>query len=46
MIPVLSDVRVRLAVGRTDVRRGMNGLAHQLRSPPRLTPPEDRVSLG
>ena len=27
MIPVPSNVRVWLAVGRTDMRRGMNGLA-------------------
>ena len=27
MIPVPSGVRVWLAVGRTDMRRGMNGLA-------------------
>ena len=31
MIPVPSDVRVWLAVGRTDMRRGMNGLALQVR---------------
>ena len=30
MIPVPSDVRVWLAVGRTDMRRGMNGLALQV----------------
>lgn len=30
MIPVLSDVRVWLSVGRTDMRRGMNGLALQV----------------
>ena len=30
MIPVPSDVRVWLAVGRTDLRRGMNGLALQV----------------
>ena len=30
MIPVLSGVRVWLAVGRTDMRRGMNGLALQV----------------
>jgi hypothetical protein len=29
MIPVPSGVRVWLAVGRTDMRRGMNGLALQ-----------------
>jgi transposase len=31
MIPVPSGVRVWLAVGRTDIRRGMNGLALQSR---------------
>jgi transposase len=30
MIPVPSSVRVWLAVGRTDMRRGMNGLALQV----------------
>ena len=30
MIPMPSDVRVWLAVGRTDMRRGMNGLALQV----------------
>jgi transposase len=30
MIPVGSGVRVWLAVGRTDMRRGMNGLALQV----------------
>jgi transposase len=30
MIPVPSDGRVWLAVGRTDMRRGMNGLALQV----------------
>ena len=30
MIPVPSDVRVWLAVGRTDMRKGMNGLALQV----------------
>ena len=30
MIPVPSEVRVWLAVGRTDMRRGMNGLALQV----------------
>ena len=30
MIPVPSTVRVWLAVGRTDMRRGMNGLALQV----------------
>jgi transposase len=32
MIPVPSGMRVWLAVGRTDMRKGMNGLA--LRFPP------------
>jgi len=27
MIPIRSDVQVWLAVGRTDMRKGMNGLA-------------------
>ena len=31
MIPVLSGVRVWLATGATDLRRGMNGLALQVR---------------
>jgi transposase len=31
MIPVPSEVRVWLAVGRTDMRKGMNGLALQMR---------------
>jgi transposase len=30
MIPVPSSMRVWLAVGRTDMRRGMNGLALQV----------------
>ena len=30
MIPVPSGVRVWLAVGRADMRRGMNGLAPQV----------------
>jgi transposase len=30
MIPVPSGVRVWIAVGRTDMRRGMNGLALQV----------------
>jgi transposase len=30
MIPVSSGVRVWLAVGRTDMRKGMNGLALQV----------------
>ena len=30
MIPVPAGVRVWLAVGRTDMRRGMNGLALQV----------------
>ena len=30
MIPVPSDVRVWLAVGKTDMRRGMNGLSLQV----------------
>ncbi len=30
MIPVPADMRVWLAVGRTDMRRGMNGLALQV----------------
>ena len=30
MIPVPSGVRVRLAVGHTDMRRGMNSLALQV----------------
>ena len=30
MIPIRSDVRVWIATGRTDMRRGMNGLALQV----------------
>ena len=30
MIPVPSGIRVWLAVGRTDMRKGMNGLALQV----------------
>ena len=30
MIPTPTDVRVWLAIGRTDMRRGMNGLALQV----------------
>ena len=48
MIPVPSGVRVWLAVGRTDMRRGMNGLALQVQEALRLDPesayylPKDR----
>jgi IS66 Orf2 like protein len=38
MIPVPSGVRVRLAVGRTDMRRGMNGLALQVQQTLRRDP--------
>src|SRR4030095_15760003 len=38
MIPVPSDVRVWLAVGRTDMRRGMNGLARQVQEVLRRNP--------
>src|ERR1700710_1518805 len=38
MIPVLSGVRVWLAVGRTDMRRGMNGLALQVQEALRRDP--------
>jgi transposase len=38
MIPVPSDVRVWLAVGRTDMRRGMNGLALQVQEALRRDP--------
>ena len=34
MIPVPSGVGVWLAVGRTDMRRGMNGLALQVKATP------------
>jgi transposase len=30
MIPIRSDVRVWIATGHTDMRRGMNGLALQV----------------
>ena len=39
MIPVPSGVRVWLAVGRTDMRRGMNGLALQVQEALRRDPP-------
>src|ERR1700734_4470946 len=38
MIPVPSGVRVWLAVGRTDMRRGMNGLALQIQEALRRDP--------
>jgi transposase len=38
MIPVPSDVRVWLAVGRTDMRRGMNSLALQVQEALRRDP--------
>jgi transposase len=38
MIPVPSGVRVWLAVGRTDMRRGMNGLALQVQEVLRRNP--------
>jgi transposase len=38
MIPVPSNVRVWLAVGRTDMRRGMNGLALQVQEALRRDP--------
>jgi len=38
MIPVPSTVRVWLAVGRTDMRRGMNGLALQVQEALRRDP--------
>jgi transposase len=38
MIPVPSGVRVWLAVGRTDMRRGMNGLALQVQETLRRDP--------
>lgn len=38
MIPVPSGVRVWLAVGRTDMRRGMNGLAIQVQETLRRDP--------
>ena len=38
MIPVASSVRVWLAVGRTDMRRGMNGLALQVQEALRRDP--------
>ena len=38
MIPVPSGVRVWLAVGRTDMRRGMNGLALQVQEALRRDP--------
>ena len=39
MIPVPSGVRVWLAVGRTDMRRGMNGLALQVQEALRARSP-------
>ena len=38
MIPVPANVRVWLAVGRTDMRRGMNGLALQVQEGLRRDP--------
>jgi transposase len=38
MIPVPSGMRVWLAVGRTDMRRGMNGLALQVQEALRRDP--------
>ena len=38
MIPVPSGIRVWLAVGRTDMRRGMNGLALQVQEALRHDP--------
>src|SRR5205085_5948811 len=38
MIPISSGVRVWLAVGRTDMRRGMNGLALQVQEALRRDP--------
>ena len=38
MIPVPSGVRVWLAAGHTDMRRGMNGLAPQVQEAPRRDP--------
>ena len=38
MIPTPSDVRVWLAIGRTDMRRGMNGLALQVQEALRRDP--------
>jgi transposase len=38
MIPVPSGVRVWLAVGRTDMRKGMNGLALQVQEALRFDP--------
>jgi transposase len=38
MIPVPSSARVWLAVGRTDMRRGMNGLALQVQEALGLNP--------
>src|ERR1700751_689140 len=38
MIPVPSGMRVWLAVGRTDMRRGMNGLARQVQETLRRDP--------
>ena len=38
MIPVPSNCRVWLAVGRTDMRRGMNGLALQVQEALRRDP--------
>ena len=38
MIPIASGVRVWLAVGRTDMRRGMNGLALHIQEALRRDP--------
>jgi len=38
MLPVPAGVRVWLEVGRTDMRRGMNGLSLQVQEAPRRDP--------
>ena len=45
MIPVPSGVRVWLAVGRTDMRKGMNGLALQVQEQLKRDPHADRAAI-
>ena len=45
MIPTPSDVRVWLAIGRTDMRRGMNGLALQVQEALQRDPRTLAISL-
>jgi len=46
MIPAPSGVRVWLAVGRTDMRKGMNGLALQVQQALGRDPHVNRPGIG